>query len=84
MKLNSVVIEFFSVVTGVARLVSRHSLFSVATGPGWLGDVTTECSLSALRTFCARDRTVLSRGTLHCAVQLFELQCSCTIHEHCA
>ena len=35
------------------------------------------------RVSCARDMTVLSCGTLHYAVQLFELQCSYTVHEHC-
>ena len=33
---------------------------------------------------CAHDRAVLSCGTLHWALQLIELQCSCTVHEHCS
>ena len=32
----------------------------------------------------AHDKAVLSCGTLHWAVHFIELQCFCTVHEHCS
>ena len=59
----------------------RVGSFGVATQSLWCCD---KVGLAELCWDRARDMTVLSCGTLHCVVQLFELQCSYTAHEHCS
>ena len=65
---------------GVGHLVSRNSL--LVSQQGRVGWVVSRPS-SYARVSYACDEIVLPCGTLHYVVQLFELQCSCTVPGHC-
>ena len=66
----------------VGCLVSRHSLLGVAIGLRGVGIEHNRHSSRCVSYAC--DKTMLPFGTLHCAVELFEPQCSCTVHKHCS